>query len=265
MNLRDLSSDALVHLLDSVQALNALDSMEAFRSDGLSIVEQILPHEAFSCLWFATGSKAGEWLPGSRCPYSEKEQQGFRDQLEAHPLAESFREQGESAALRLTDLLSVLDWRRHPVYRACREAHRLAYTLALKVSTESGRSLWLFYDRSLFDFDDREVLLLSGLRPHLEQWLDRFEPHSQTASSCPKAKNRPTGKKLAGELGVTSREAEILLLAAEGLSDKAIAKRCGLHFTTVKKHLRNAYSKLPVTGRHAAAMLVLEKTGRLQA
>lgn len=59
------------------------------------------------------------------------------------------------------------------------------------------------------------------------------------------------------ELGLTVREGEILALAADGLSDAAVAERLVVSVRTVEKHLENAYRKLGVTDRRQAVARVL--------
>lgn len=58
------------------------------------------------------------------------------------------------------------------------------------------------------------------------------------------------------DLGLSDREHEILLLAAEGLDNTAIADRLGLSVRTVERHLQNVYLKLGLSGRTARAASV---------
>jgi DNA-binding CsgD family transcriptional regulator len=51
---------------------------------------------------------------------------------------------------------------------------------------------------------------------------------------------------------LTRREADILRLAAEGLTDPEIARRLGLGVPTVRRHVGNAVLKLGVPTRVAA-------------
>ncbi|HXG39998.1 MAG TPA: helix-turn-helix transcriptional regulator, partial [Candidatus Limnocylindrales bacterium] len=57
---------------------------------------------------------------------------------------------------------------------------------------------------------------------------------------------------------LTSREREVLRLAAEGLANDAIAEALGLSVRTVERHLSNAYGKLGASGRSARAAAVAE-------
>jgi DNA-binding CsgD family transcriptional regulator len=62
-------------------------------------------------------------------------------------------------------------------------------------------------------------------------------------------------------LGLTPREAEILLWVAQGKTNPEIATILGIGLTTVKKHLEATFAKLGVENRTSAAALALEKLG----
>ena len=51
---------------------------------------------------------------------------------------------------------------------------------------------------------------------------------------------------------LTPREDEILVLLAEGLSNKEIADKVKISYDTVRAHLRHVYEKLHVRGRTEA-------------
>jgi DNA-binding CsgD family transcriptional regulator len=59
-------------------------------------------------------------------------------------------------------------------------------------------------------------------------------------------------------LGLTRREREVLVLVAEGSTNKEIALRLGASPATVKKHLERIYGKLGVHTRTAAAAAAVE-------
>ena len=56
---------------------------------------------------------------------------------------------------------------------------------------------------------------------------------------------------------LTSREREVVLALAEGLSNKDVGRRLNLSEGTVKVHLHNIYSKLGLKNRTALAVLAL--------
>ena len=60
--------------------------------------------------------------------------------------------------------------------------------------------------------------------------------------------------------GLTQREAEILALLSEGLSNKEIADRVTISYDTVRAHLRHIYEKLHVRGRTEAVKMYLKSS-----
>lgn len=60
------------------------------------------------------------------------------------------------------------------------------------------------------------------------------------------------------ELGLTDREAEVLLWVAQGKSNGEISIILGAAENTVKKHLQHIFEKLGLESRNAAAMRALE-------
>jgi DNA-binding NarL/FixJ family response regulator len=69
-----------------------------------------------------------------------------------------------------------------------------------------------------------------------------------TLHSSEPALNRSTLR----ALGLTSRESDVLLLVASGLSNAQIARELALSQRTISKHLEHIYTKLEVTSRTAA-------------
>lgn len=56
--------------------------------------------------------------------------------------------------------------------------------------------------------------------------------------------------------GLTAREAEILALLQQGLSNKMISRRLGIELATVKNHVHAVFGKLGLRRRAEAAVLV---------
>lgn len=61
-----------------------------------------------------------------------------------------------------------------------------------------------------------------------------------------------------GPVALTAREAEVLRLIAEGLSNRAIAERLFLSLETVKTHVRSVLTKLGASNRTEAVMMAYE-------
>ncbi|WP_172383089.1 LuxR family transcriptional regulator [Streptomyces sp. MNP-20] len=71
-----------------------------------------------------------------------------------------------------------------------------------------------------------------------------------------------TAQRGLGVSALSRREHEIALLAASGLSSKAIAERLSLSVRTVDNHLGRVYARLGVSGRAALAVLIGQRPGR---
>jgi RNA polymerase sigma factor (sigma-70 family) len=75
-----------------------------------------------------------------------------------------------------------------------------------------------------------------------------------------KALERETGRRIVQERvtqDLTAREREVMLLVAQGLSNKEIGRRLNLAEGTVKIHLHNIYDKLQVRKRSALTAVAL--------
>jgi HD-GYP domain-containing protein (c-di-GMP phosphodiesterase class II) len=58
--------------------------------------------------------------------------------------------------------------------------------------------------------------------------------------------------------GLTEREAEVIGLLARGLQTKQVARRLGISVKTADHHVQNAYAKIGVSTRAAAALFAME-------
>ena len=58
--------------------------------------------------------------------------------------------------------------------------------------------------------------------------------------------------------GLTEREAEVIALLARGLQTKQVARRLGISIKTADDHIQNAYAKIGVSTRAAAALFAMQ-------
>lgn len=88
--------------------------------------------------------------------------------------------------------------------------------------------------------------------------LERHKEKEQAAQANVEFEaNFDSSKPLEG-LGLTPREAEVLLWLAQGKSNGDIAVILGASEGTIKKHLEHIFEKLAVESRNAASMLAVE-------
>lgn len=114
------------------------------------------------------------------------------------------------------------------------------HEVMLCIPAAAGRSRRLLFTRGRGpDFHERHRLLLSLLRPHLNELYQRLELRRR------------------GLPNLTRRQRQLLQLVAAGHSNAQIAERLFIAPPTVRKHLENIFERLGVKNRTAAAALAL--------
>lgn len=142
--------------------------------------------------------------------------------------------------LRESDLMCDRERRASPMYL---EFDRyLGFEHELRVCFSAGapqRTYRLMFNRGPgSDFSQRDVDVLTVLRPHLEAALSR-------ARGC----SRPAPP-------LTDRQRQILQFVAAGSTNGQIAHRLGVSEATVRKHMENAFARMGVHSRAAAVSLL---------
>ena len=89
--------------------------------------------------------------------------------------------------------------------------------------------------------------LLAAIRARLERHSERFRKQPDFTNTAP-----------IRALGLTEKEAEVLLWVAQGKSNAETAVILGVTEATVKKHLEHIFEKLGVEKRGAASLIALE-------
>jgi HD-GYP domain-containing protein (c-di-GMP phosphodiesterase class II) len=64
--------------------------------------------------------------------------------------------------------------------------------------------------------------------------------------------------RMARPAGLTDREAQVISMVAKGLQTKQVAHRLGISVKTADRHLQNAYAKIGVSSRAAAALFAMQ-------
>lgn len=88
----------------------------------------------------------------------------------------------------------------------------------------------------------------------LEAVRTRLQRHSQQSAFIP----RFDSAKPLEKLGISPREAEVLLWIAQGKSNGDIATICDISLGTVKKHANHIFDKLGVESRSSATVRAIE-------
>jgi len=147
-----------------------------------------------------------------------------------------------TTALRFSDAIPNRRQRlRNAWYATVMRKHGVEHEMKLWLPSPPGVVRGFFFVRyaGRRDFDERHREVLTVLRPHLEAIRERWE-----------RRHRPPG--------LTDREAEIVHLLRDGLTNQEIADRLVISTGTVRTHLENMFGKLGVHSRTAAVTRAFE-------
>lgn len=101
-----------------------------------------------------------------------------------------------------------------------------------------------------------EADLLSAIHVRLRR--NRDISHQATVSARPDFRSAAPLE----SLGLTPREAEVLLWVAQGKGNAETASILGTSEATVRKHLEHIYPKLGIEGRGAASLIAIERLSK---
>ena len=152
------------------------------------------------------------------------------------PITHLLRERGEPTLV--TQVLSQEELLKTEFFNDFLSLDGLYWGLNLhvRVAGECTGDLRIWRGRRRQNFDERELEILRLVAPAFRNALRRSAHAGEV--KCPRQ-----------ELELTEREEQIARLVASGLSDKEIAQRLSISFTTVRTHIKRAFAKLGVDNR----------------
>jgi DNA-binding CsgD family transcriptional regulator len=184
-----------------------------------------------------------DYPPGSLDPDGVKV---FEAYLHEHPLLIHYRLTGSTDPVRISDFLTRERFRRlglySEFYRHIPVEDQIAFTLP---PAADDQIIAIALNRADQDFTDADRDVLSALSVPLSNSLARARRRDRAQALI--TTTTPDGLG-----GLTDRESQVLQLAAQGRTNRAIAHAIGVSPRTIAKHLEHIYRKLGVTGRAAA-------------
>jgi DNA-binding CsgD family transcriptional regulator len=216
---------------------------EPLPSQVLSMIRQLVPCDVVSLIDGRPWDRAGRrvWVSGWFLPFSTEDRRVhdlYRFQIPFGPSPVTI-----DGPVRVSDLMSQRQYHRTDLYQLLGRRHGVEYSMDFWVRGRAGRIRGFSFDASVRDFSDRDRDVVRVLGRHLATVIGRLDP------SLPPT---PATRSL------TSRQAEILALVADGRTNAQIADSLSISPLTVKKHLENAFVLMGVHNR-AAAIAVLHK------
>jgi DNA-binding CsgD family transcriptional regulator len=170
----------------------------------------------------------------------------FEAHMHEHPLLNHYRDTGDSAPVMISDFLGRQQFRRlglySEFYRHVPVEDQIALTLP---SAAGGQIIAIALNRASTGFTEADRDVLSAIASPLSNAVRRGRSRHRARAGMATASTD-------GPAGLTDREFQVLELAAQGRTNRAIARATGVSPRTIAKHLEHIYRKLGVTGRAAA-------------
>jgi DNA-binding CsgD family transcriptional regulator len=230
--------------------------IEEFRGGLLSALREAIPSDWVSLN--EVGLERKHMFSIVKPPLEERWHEAWAAYGLQNPLLERVARTRDGRPHRFSDVVSVEELHNLDLYRELYGPIGLEHQVAFSLPADSGEVLGVALSRRKRDFSDDERELLELVRPHLIQAYNNAVRHSRlsrTRSDGAPALASPPVEELRA-LGLTAREAEVLLLASAGLADRQIADTLEISSRTVGKHLQRCYAKLDVHDRSRAAAFV---------
>lgn len=239
----------LKRALDFMLDISALKEPEAFARCAVSQLPRLVDSEitTLSICDLRRGTRRVISNPDEAIALPE--QREFNRLIHQHPLVRFHSSHPGSGAWRISDSLPMSAFRRTEIYNDYYRRIGIDHVLAVPIIANPQLVMSFVLNRKRRDFSDRECELLNRMQPALVN-LYRFAAGAAHAAS------------LNVGVALTPRERETLRWVSAGKTDAQIAAILGASVRTVQKHLQNAFVKLGVENRTAAAMRMLEMDRR---
>jgi DNA-binding CsgD family transcriptional regulator len=239
----------LKRTLDTLGSISESTSDSAqFAREGVAAIARLVASDltTLSLCDLATGRRrVTSDVPGAISPTQIS---AFDRHFHEHPLVRAHGRNPRAVTRRVSDLVTISEFRRSPLYNDYYRPIRIAHAMAVPIHVRGHELVSFVLNRSGSDFSRRDVECLELMRPCLGNLfrVTRELEGARVAWGVPGAQDARSGASL------TSREREVLGWLCGGKTDRDIGVILGISCRTVHKHLQRIYEKLGVETRTAA-------------
>lgn len=251
--------------LSYLRELYAWRDSESFKHHVLETITNLVPSEltTYNELDLRTSKNVWEWepVPSDFAELTES----FALYMDENPCIAYFRRTGDDRATKISDFLTQRELRKLGYYNEYLRRVGLEHRMSIVLPKPPHFVVALAFGRGGKDFSERDRLLLDLLRPHLTQAHDSASTLAQLQQESARlhqTKDALLTRESFERLGLTDREAYILLGIARGQTNRQIAASFYVSPFTVKTHLQRVYRKLEVGSRTEALSRVLDLLDR---
>lgn len=176
-----LEGRAFVALLDCLRQLYALQSLDAFCVNVLSLLPNVVPSEVTVYNEVNPRKQRIHWIEAP--PVTDKSpglKQTFERHLAEHPVLAYHLRNRDGPVLKISDFLTRSQWHRLALYNEFFRRVGMEHELVAAVPTRPPLKIGITLHRSRADFTERDRLCLTLLRPHLIQAYRNAEAVTET-------------------------------------------------------------------------------------
>lgn len=184
----------------------------------------------------------------------------FTAHVHEHPLVNYYRTTGDGQPVKISDFLGRQELHNLGLYSEFFRHIPVEYQMAFSLPAAEGQVVGIALNRARKDFTETDRAVLSAIAGPLDRAMRRARSQHRASAALATATVSPGSGRLAG---LTDREFQVLQFAAQGCTNRAIARTMGVSPRTIAKHLEHTYRKLGVTSR--AAAVYAATTGPAQA
>jgi DNA-binding CsgD family transcriptional regulator len=248
-------------VLDFVAQVHAVGDMDTFARRAIAGIGALIPSDILTYNEIDTRQQRAYMVEQPAGVITASQVRTFERLAGQHPLIRHYALTRETQPRKISDFLSLSEFRRLDLYQEFFREVAVNYQLAVTIPSSNSVVIGIALNRTVRDFSERDRAVLDVIRPHLAQSyrnaIERAALRERTEAAERAVRSAPA----ASLASLTSREQEVLALVADGKTNLQIATGLSLSPRTVQKHLEHIYDKVGVRSRTAAAMR-LASTGR---
>ncbi len=241
-------------VLDFVRHLNAIGRMDEFPRRAMAGVGALIASDVLTYNEIDTRRQRAIVIQEPVGAISAGLVGTFERLAYQHPLISHYARTRESRPRRISDFLSLTEFRRLDLYQEFFGQLRVNYQMAVTIPSSNALVIGIAMNRTRRDFSERDRSVLDLVRPHLAQAYRNAAERTMLQERADAAEGALWSSPATVLASLTRREHDVLVLVADGKTNLQIADRFSLSPRTVQKHLEHVYDKLGVRTRTAAAM-----------
>ncbi|HVS04700.1 MAG TPA: LuxR C-terminal-related transcriptional regulator [Candidatus Dormibacteraeota bacterium] len=241
-------------VLNVVREIHEIERMDDFPHRAMAGIGRLIESDLLTYNEIDTRRRRAFMVQEPAGAIGATQLQTFERLAHQHPLINHYARIRDSRPRKISDFLSLAEFRRLDLYQEFFRDVAVSYQMAVTIPSANALVIGIALNRARRDFSERDRSVLDLLRPHLVQAYRNIAERGTLQERAEAAERAIWAESATVLASLTTREHEILVLVAGGKTNPQIAGRLLVSPRTVQKHLEHVYDKLGVRTRTAAAM-----------